>query len=265
MPSLFHRVLVPATLLSGAVFTALALPFVSVPKEPVLVELKGQPVYQGSIEELAVPYLGFTTACSLGIGLTSATLLGWRMSARKSVRTEEQISVLQQHLREKEALIEELRFSDARLQSSSLGYFLEAEEQPLLSSGSGLETSSFTVVYNGSTGPDHPVKAVSPNVDTHSSQPMLHSLSTSATSGNTLNSTSHKQVLEKARMAMPGAQAYTGYLRQTRSEEAHLPQQTAASNQTVSELLHQIKVLMAEVEKHSVLEHSAEKQNIRAA
>jgi len=268
MASLFHRVLLPSVLLSGAIFSATVLPLVSVPEEPVLVEFQGQPVFQGNFEELAVPYLGLATVLSLGVGLTSATLLGWQLSGRKSAHTAEQLSMLQRDLQEKEALIESLRFSDTRLQSSTLGRFLDAEEpMPQATPQVPMPTSSqaatpFTVIYNEKNSEPHRGDVVSFTSDVavlkpEASSTVLH-LPTPLQSGSVVDSkstsaTSEEPILDKVRMALPGAQAYNGYLRQVRPEAPDVAP-TSAQPQTVTELLHQIKMLMAEVEKHSTAE-----------
>jgi len=229
MASLFHRVLVPAVLLAGAVFTAATVPLVSVPEEPVLLEFKGQPVFQGSVDDLAVPYLSLITALSLGVGMTSATLLGWRMAAQKSVQTEAQLSNLQHRLHEQDALLEALRFSETRLQTSPLSYFLETEE------GVSAQADGVSVVRLATEKPVSPVD----------SDPLLN----------------------KVRWAMPGAQIYHGYVRQASPVELSSQPQEPAQAQTVTELLHQIKILMAEVEKqnglakHPLGQHRLESQN----
>jgi hypothetical protein len=55
--------------------------------------------------------------------------MGWRQSSLKSVQFEKQLAGLQQHLKEKEELLEELKLTESRLETSGLSMFLDAEPQ----------------------------------------------------------------------------------------------------------------------------------------
>ncbi|HEY9639546.1 MAG TPA: hypothetical protein V6C57_03640, partial [Coleofasciculaceae cyanobacterium] len=81
----------------------------------------------GRLEDMANPYLGFTTIFSLGVGAATFSLLGWQSSSRKLNQAEEKIAALKQQLQEKEALLEHLKFSETRLQAAGLNLFLEPE------------------------------------------------------------------------------------------------------------------------------------------
>lgn len=119
--------LLPAALLSGIVFSTGTVPLATSHSDSLVIQVQDQPVFAGEMNELAVPYLGFVSAVSLGAGLTSIAIGGWLRSSRKSAQVEEEVSELKQHLQSKEAQLEELKFSDARLESASLGFFLQDE------------------------------------------------------------------------------------------------------------------------------------------
>ncbi len=114
-------------LLSTAVFSTLTLPLALLGSKPVDIQLQEEPVFSGQLRDVAAPYLGLATALSVGAGVASVALTGWRQSSRKSTQIEEQLLGLQQHLKEKEELLEELRLSNSRLEASELSAFLNDE------------------------------------------------------------------------------------------------------------------------------------------
>jgi hypothetical protein len=125
--NLSHRLLSSA-LLAGAVFSITALPLTTLGAKSVTVQLEETPVFVGQLRELASPYLALATGISLGVGAVSLSLSSWRQAAHKLDRSEAEIAALKQQLSEKDALVERLRFSDTRLQSSGLEHFLQIEE-----------------------------------------------------------------------------------------------------------------------------------------
>ena len=127
--SLKKFVLTPVVL-SATVFAALSLPLALLGSKPVTIQLQEEPVFQGQLRDVAMPYLGFASALSLGAGLASVALTGWRQSTRKSSQVEEKLSDLEQNLKEKEAQLEALKLSESRLEASGLRAFLD-EEVPL--------------------------------------------------------------------------------------------------------------------------------------
>jgi hypothetical protein len=127
--SLKKFVLTPVVL-SATVFAALSLPLAVLGSKPVTIQLQEEPVFQGQLRDVATPYLGFASALSLGAGLASVALTGWRQSTRKSSQVEEKLSDLEQNLKEKEAQLEALKLSESRLEASGLRAFLD-EEVPL--------------------------------------------------------------------------------------------------------------------------------------
>jgi type II secretory pathway pseudopilin PulG len=129
--------LLSSVLLSGVVFAASTLPLGLFGSEPVTLKIGERPTFSGRLEELATPYLAFTTILSLGIGVAATSLLGWQSSSQKLSRSEEQLAALKQQIQEKEALLEHLKFSDQKLQATGLDFFLESEpthNQPMSAS-----------------------------------------------------------------------------------------------------------------------------------
>jgi hypothetical protein len=96
--------------------------------QPLTIHLENQPVFAGQVKELSGPYLGLATAVSLGAGVTALALLNWSHAARKLSKVEDEVSDLRQQLKDKEAELESLRFSDTRLVSAGLESFLDEVE-----------------------------------------------------------------------------------------------------------------------------------------
>ncbi|MFB8787353.1 MAG: hypothetical protein U7123_00490 [Potamolinea sp.] len=124
-----HFVLTPV-LLSAAVFATLSLPLAILGKQQVRIQLQSEPVYQGQLRDVATPYLALASVISLGAGVASIALTGWRSSTRKSSEVEAQLSTLAQNLQEREAQLESLQLSQERLEASGLSAFVD-EELPL--------------------------------------------------------------------------------------------------------------------------------------
>jgi uncharacterized coiled-coil protein SlyX len=94
----------------------------------VVVQLKDEPLFAGKLKDVSAPYIGLATALSLGVGIVNFSVVGWKWSSKKSNKVVEQLSDLQQQLREKEALLEEVLVSEARLQAAGLDAFLDEPE-----------------------------------------------------------------------------------------------------------------------------------------
>ncbi len=124
-----HFVLTPV-LISAAVFATLSLPLAILGKQQVHIQLQSEPVYQGQLRDVATPYLALASVISLGAGVASIALTGWRSSTRKSSEVEAQLSTLAQSLQEREAQLESLKLSQERLEASGLSAFVD-EELPL--------------------------------------------------------------------------------------------------------------------------------------
>jgi hypothetical protein len=116
--------------LSATVFAALTLPLGVLGSKPVTINLQQEQVFQGQLRDVATPYLGLASILSLGAGLASVAITGWRLSTRKSSQVEAQLSAIAQHLQEKEAQLEALKLSESRLEASGLSKFID-EEVPL--------------------------------------------------------------------------------------------------------------------------------------
>lgn len=121
------KIFLPSVIVSVAVFSAMSLPLAAIGSEQVVIKLHEDPVFQGKVRDVASPYLALATLLSAVAGIATASTLGWRQSSRQSDEYEQQVSTLQQHLKEKEQILKEIKLSQPRLQAFGLGAFLEDE------------------------------------------------------------------------------------------------------------------------------------------
>lgn len=143
--NLSHRIL-SSTLLAGAVLSATLLPLVTLGSKPIIVQLEEKPVFVGPLRELAAPYVALATGLSLGVGAVSLSLLSWQQSSQKMARREAEVAALQQQLTEKAAFVEQLRFSNAKLQSSGLEQFLQPPNTAATESSLSASTAASEVM-----------------------------------------------------------------------------------------------------------------------
>ncbi|HAA29604.1 MAG TPA: hypothetical protein DCE56_20330 [Cyanobacteria bacterium UBA8553] len=128
--SSLKKFIVTPVVISAAVFGVLSLPLALLGSKPVTIQLQGEPVFYGQLRDVATPYLGLASAISLGAGVASVAVAGWRSSTRKSSEIEAQLSDLAKHLKEKEAELEALKLSESKLEVSGLHAFAD-ETVPL--------------------------------------------------------------------------------------------------------------------------------------
>lgn len=128
--------LLSSALLACTVFSALTLPLAIMGSKSVQIEVQKENVFSGTVREAAVPYLGMAGLISLGAGVVSLSIAGWKSSHQKSNQIEEQLSAIQQELENKEIQIENLQISESYLKKSGLDQFLESlpDQEPLLAS-----------------------------------------------------------------------------------------------------------------------------------
>lgn len=243
----FSRYLITSTVLAGVVFSVSTLPLAASGTKLVRVQMDDESVFVGQLKELAGPYLGLSAAISLGAGAIGLTMMGWRQSSRKLNQAEDEMSAIKQQLLEKEAQIESLTFSPAKLEAAGLDAFLQgdAEEdvyhlpsesaapaQEKLAVNSHNLSSSIAVVI------DSLVEMAQPAANTTVSKAAMNSVAK-------LQATS----------ALPGAQAFMGYARpKAETTPAHpivepsSPQESENSPQ-LDELLTYLKQVMTQIEK----------------
>jgi hypothetical protein len=125
--STLQKFVLNPVVLSAAVFATLTLPLALFGSKPVKIQLQEETVFQGQLQNVSTPYLGLVSLISLGAGVASVALTGWRRSTRKSSEVEAQLSNLAQSIQEKEAQLEALKLSESQLAASGLKAFLDEE------------------------------------------------------------------------------------------------------------------------------------------
>lgn len=119
------KLVVTPIVISTVVFGVLSLPLALLGSKPVTIQLQGESVFYGKLRDLATPYLALSSALSLGAGIASVAITGWRSSVRKSSQVQAELSDLAKHLKEQETQLEALKLSESRIEASGLNQFLD--------------------------------------------------------------------------------------------------------------------------------------------
>jgi len=221
----------PATVLAGAMFASLTVPLAVFGSGPVDIQLNQEPIFSGTIKDLAAPYVGVVGVLSIGIGVAGVAIAGWQQSSRKSEQVEAKFSNLQRTLEEKESQLEAALLSEQRLEASGLDFFLQDETSPKAASAVATEPKSVVT------------KTKTPVVTAHangiqSSQPILDSEPTQAT-------------VQSVVSTLAAAQAFLSFTRSNGSAPINDSQPIAkapAANISLQELQDQLKQIMSQVE-----------------
>lgn len=241
------RCLLSSAVLAGTVFCGMTLPLAAFGSKPVTVQLEEKPVFVGQVEEFAAPYIGLAAAISLAAGAASLATSGWRQSSRKLSQTETQMSTLKQQLTEKEALIEDIKFSQQRLSTSGLELFLEDEASlpalPLVNQAAPVAAqprdAAYTVIQT-----EQSQQAVNPALLTLDAQAKSSEVAPAVAKQTVINPTQMQAV-----NALASAQAFAGFARPTQAAAtAAEPEDTVQ----LQELMAHLKQVMAQVERMQV-------------
>jgi hypothetical protein len=95
------NVLLPAVLISSAVFSTLTLPFALIKNEPIAVELpyfSGEipPIFNSEHKDVAIPYIGISIVASVGAGIASVEVNRRWQAYRSALKEEEKLPSIQQ-------------------------------------------------------------------------------------------------------------------------------------------------------------------------
>ncbi|MEA5570128.1 hypothetical protein [Calothrix sp. UHCC 0171] len=125
--SALRKFVLPPVIVSAAVFSVTSCPLAVLGDKPINIRFEEEPVFDGRLRDIAPPYVVAITALSLGAGIATAAICGWRNSSRKSLVFEQQLTALEEHLEDKDKLIKELKLSESRIQLAGLNNFLDEE------------------------------------------------------------------------------------------------------------------------------------------
>jgi len=205
---------------SAAVFAAMTLPLAIFGSKPVTIQLQQEPVFQGQLRDVATPYLGLATALSLGAGVASIAVTGWRISTHKSSQAEAQLLDLTQNLKQKEELLEALQLSESRREASGLSAFVD-EEVPLQ-------------------------QALQPPVTSQSTNPVLEPLVITAQPIEAQPVAVSGVTVQAAAAKFACAQNFLGYA-QAKTLVQPIPQETSLASLEVEQLHTQLQQIMAQM------------------
>lgn len=234
-----NKYILTPVLVSASIFAILTFPLALFGSKPVTIELQEEPVFHGKLRDAAPPYLGLTTLISLGAGVACMAVTGWRDSASKTAKMEEQILSMEQNLQEKEQHLKELQLSQPRLEAYGLGEFLpeslQAErEMKRATAAENAHTVVEAQVVNYETAQPQPVLTQPQMVVSHKAEPQPQ-MATDQTAVDNFAS----------------AQAFLGHTQNGVNSQPSL-KKTSLSSSDIEELnsqLQQIKTQMASLQK----------------
>ncbi|AUB38771.1 hypothetical protein COO91_04746 [Nostoc flagelliforme CCNUN1] len=142
--SALQKFLLPPAIASLSVFSLMSFPLATLGDKQIAIKFQEEPIFYGKLRDIAIPYVVFATALSIGSGISALAFCGWRNSSSKSAKIQQELSNLEQHLQQKETLLKEWQVSEPRLQISGLSAFLDDEvpfDQALNSKNSAITAS----------------------------------------------------------------------------------------------------------------------------
>ncbi|MEO0843480.1 MAG: hypothetical protein AAFX46_17205 [Cyanobacteria bacterium J06636_27] len=124
--SALTKFILPPVLASATVFSVMTVPLSLMGDKPIVINFQERVIF-GKLRDYALPYVVLATGLSLGAGISTIAISGWRKSSRKSTEVEKQISQLELQLQQKEELLKEFKLSETQLQVSGLNNFLDEQ------------------------------------------------------------------------------------------------------------------------------------------
>lgn len=154
------NVLLPAVVISSAVFSTLTVPFALIKSEPVFVEIPPffsgeiQPIFNGQHKDVAIPYVGFAIVVSVGAGIASVEVNRRWQAYRESAQAQKPLSNLPPIYPEKEIQPEAQERPEYRPEVSAIDFSSKAE---LLRSSSLTDTDIITEAENAALEESKPI------------------------------------------------------------------------------------------------------------
>ncbi|MCC5631259.1 hypothetical protein [Nostoc sphaeroides] len=231
--SALQKFLLPPAIASLSVFSLMSFPLATLGDKQIAIKFQEEPIFYGKLRDIAIPYVVFATALSIGSGISALAFCGWRNSSSKSAKIQQELSNLEQHLQQKETLLKEWQVSEPRLQISGLSAFLDDEvsfDQALSSKNSAITASQPIGAQPPTQVHAQPINPV-PKVATQKNTTMKDIAATSA---------------------FASAQTFLGYAQENPNSIKEIAagevNQTAISPSEFEELQKQIKEMMLQME-----------------
>jgi hypothetical protein len=145
-----RTVILPAVLISSAVFSTLTLPFVLL-KEPIAIDIppllsggRIEPMFDAENKDVAIRYVGVAILLSVGAGIGTVEFLRARHSAQELTQTKNQLSSLKLSLQEKPGSVE----GSGSLNLEDGGTSEQDEEDAFEGDLDGQEAESLTLTFD---------------------------------------------------------------------------------------------------------------------
>jgi hypothetical protein len=131
---MLKKLLLPTIVISGTLLAGFGVLLATQGSKPIEIQLDNQQVFYGQLRDVISPPVG--ALISIGIGLGTASLIGWQQTKKRTVALQMQVSQLQSQISDRDSQIQELKVAPSSLVLSKLDWFLEqeAEQTPVLAS-----------------------------------------------------------------------------------------------------------------------------------
>ena len=123
---MFKKILLPSLLISSTLFGCYWMFLATQGQKSVDIKLGYDRVVYSSLRDVFSPTMG--ALFSVGLGVASGVVIGWRQSVRNSKELGNRLSNLQKLIAEKESEIEAVKLSPLNSGLSQLSWFLEEEQ-----------------------------------------------------------------------------------------------------------------------------------------
>lgn len=122
---MLKKILLPTVVISGTLLAGFGALLFTQGSKPVQIQLENRQVFDGRLKDIISPQLG--ALLTIGVTVTTASLLAWSHSAKESSKLEKRVSELKTEISNKDAQISELKVAPSSPMLSSLSWFLEGE------------------------------------------------------------------------------------------------------------------------------------------
>lgn len=122
---MLKKILLPTVVISGTLIAGFSALLFTQGSKPIQIQLENRQVFDGQFKDIFSPQMG--ALLTIGVTVTTASMLAWYQSARESSKLERRLSQLQTEISYKDAQIEELKVAPTSPMLSSLDWFLEGE------------------------------------------------------------------------------------------------------------------------------------------
>jgi hypothetical protein len=126
---MLKKVLFPALLTSGAVLCSFSFLIAALGSKPVDIRMENEQLFASDFRNLFSPQMA--AFLSAGAGITTAAMIGWSYSARKSSEVEEELSSMEETISVKESQIEALKNTPCKPVAASVNTLIKDKLQAM--------------------------------------------------------------------------------------------------------------------------------------